>query len=455
MAASGSATVSNSLISNYAGLRAAGQLVAAERASMGKPAGELSVPFELPAADAALTSFFDVSDVGLTEIGDRLYLLDLMRNPHTRTTKTLASAVMIARAARHIRQTGERLLLLTPTSGNKGTALRDAIARAYQTGLASPADLRIAMVVPQVSAGKLRESPLSADEALRTASPVMVADVARPADVKGLGSDALARCADEVLAQTGFRLWYTLDVDNYRMADSVRAFVEAELMPITPDSPPRVHAHAVSSAYGLLGYHLGLDLLTSGQCAGLPAPARHPGFYLIQHLATADMVTSLLGVPRPDYERDEASGQWRQAAEPSFPAVTDDVAEVIDPTFYTTAPPTSAQVNLIVKEHGGGGLVISRQECLHRLAPIRDLAANAGIEVTADPAQVREWSLIKGLAGVLVARERRLLDTRAEIVLHASGYYTDELIPPLPRSRTVAVSSADDVARCLLSAAGS
>lgn len=167
------------------------------------------------------------------------------------------------------------------------------------------------------------------------------------------------------------------------------------------------------------------------------------------------MVTGLLGVPRPDYQRDEASGQWRQAAEPSFPAVTDDVAEVIDPTFYTTAPPTSAQVNLIVKEHGGGGLVISRQECLHRLAPVRELAANAGIEVTADPAQVREWSLIKGLAGVLVARERRLLDPGAEIVLHASGYYTDELIPPLPASRTVAVSSADDVARCLLAAAGS
>ncbi len=185
MAAAGSATVSNALISNYAGLRAAGQLVAAERVPGGKPAGELSVPFDLPAPDAALTSFFDVSDVGLTEIDDRLYLLDLMRNPQTRTTKTLASAVMIARAARHIRQTGERLLLLTPTSGNKGTALRDAIARAYQTGLVSPAELRIAMVVPQVSAGKLRDSPLSADEALRTASPVMVADVARPATSRG------------------------------------------------------------------------------------------------------------------------------------------------------------------------------------------------------------------------------------------------------------------------------
>jgi uncharacterized protein DUF6002 len=444
-----SAVVSNVLARYYAGVREAGRQVTAERGSTRRA----DVAFDMPELNDRLTKFMDVSDIALTEVDHRLYMMDLMRNPGTRTAKTFASAVMVARAARHFQRTGEPLLLVTPTSGNKGTALRDAVARAYATGLASPADLRIAVLVPRASRDKLRECPLSTDPGLRAVNPVMVADVAKPADVKVLGSQAVQEQAAAIAQATGFRLWYTLDIDNYRTADCVRAFAEADLMPMEADSPSRVQAHAVSSAYGLLGYHLGHQLLADGRWIGPTPPARHPALFLIQHLATPDMVVSLLGITPPDYVRNPGNGLWRQAAEPAFPAVTDDLAETIDPTFYTQAPPTSAQLNPIVKEHGGGGVIVSRRECLDRYDQVRELASHAGIAVETDPSLIREWSLVKGLTGVLVARERGLLDPAADIVLHASGYFTDALIPPVPDTHVTVVGHQQDLARCLFAAA--
>jgi hypothetical protein len=444
-----SAVVSNALSRYFAGVQEAGRQVTAERGSTRRA----DVAFDMPELDDRLTQFMDVSDIALTEVDYRLYVMDLMRNPGTRTAKTFASAVMVARAVQHFQRTGEPLLLVTPTSGNKGTALRDAIARAYATGLATPADLRIAIVVPRASRDKLRECPLSADPGLRAVNPVMVADIAQPADVKALASRAVQDQAAAVAQATGFRLWYTLDIDNYRMADCVRAFAEADLMPIEAKSPPRTQAHAVSSAYGLLGYHLGYELLSDGRWGGPTPPARHPALFLIQHLATPDMVVSLLGVAPPDYVRDPGSGLWRQAVESAFPAVTDDLAETIDPTFYTTSPPTSAQLNPIVKEHGGGGVVVSRQECLDRYDRVRELASHAGIAVETDPSLIREWSLVKGLTGVLIARERGLLDPAADVVLHASGYFTDTLIPPVPDAHITVVGRHQDLAQCLFAAA--
>jgi Family of unknown function (DUF6002) len=445
----GNTVVTNVLARYYAGVQEASHRVAAERGT----SREADVAFELPELDDRLARFMDVSDISLREIDSRLYLMDLMRNPATRTVKTFASAVMVARAVRHIRSTGERVLLVTPTSGNKGTALRDAVARAYATSLASPESLRIAIVVPRVSRHKLRECPLSTDSALRAVNPVAIADVAQPADVKALGSQAVHEQAAAVLQATGFRLWYTLDIDNYRTADCVRAFAEADLMPIEAGAAPRVHAHAVSSAYGLLGYHLGHQILADSRWAGPPQPAWHPGLFLIQHLATPDMVVDLLGIAPPGYIRDPASGLWRQGAEPAFPQVTDNPAETIDPTFYTQAPPTSAQLNPLVKEHGGGGVVVSRRECLDRYDQIRELASHAGIAIETDPGLIREWSLVKGLAGVLVARERALLDQRSDVVLHASGYFTDALIPPLPDAQVTVVDDWQEFAQCLLAAA--
>lgn len=439
--------VHNAIHRYYAEIQAAARIVATERAE--QPA--------IPLAPAEPAEFFaaftDVTDIALTQVQPGISILDLMRNPGTGTTKSMASLLMVARAVSHIRRTGERVLLLTPTSGNKGTALRDAVARAYSTGLASPERLRIVMVAPAASRDKLRGCPLTADTALRRANPVAVANVDQPADVKPLSSQVFELHAARIHARTGFRLWYTLDLDNYRVADAARAFAEAELLPITDGSPPRLHVHAVSSAFGLLGYHLGHRLLSAG-LPGWTAPAWHPGFFLVQQLATPDMVTSLLGVKPPDYERDEAGSVWRQRSTPEFPGETDDPHEVIDPTFYTKSPTTREQINDIVGRHGGGGVVVSRRECLDRYGQVRDLAARAGLTISADPARIREWSLVKALTGVLVARERGLLDAGTDIVVHASGYFNDELIPPMPDEHITRIDTVEELARLVFQAAG-
>ncbi|GGS14650.1 hypothetical protein GCM10010252_62660 [Streptomyces aureoverticillatus] len=442
-------TVRNALAHYHSGVQAAARHLTSRRAST----APLPVPLTLPEADEAFTRFTDVTDLVLTRLDEELYLLDLMRSPGTRTTKAFASLTMVARAVDHIRRTGERVVFLTPTSGNKGSALRDAVARAYATGFASPDELRVVMVAPAASTSKLRGGPLSEDSALRGANPVALADVDTPAGVKDLAKEVVDAYADEALAGTGFRCWYTLDLDNYRVADSVRAFAEAELLPLGPDSPPRWHAHAVSSAYGLLGYHLGHQVLADGLYPKLAAPARHPGFFLVQQLATPDMVVSALGRGVPGYTRDPAAGVWRRTGDdPAFPEVTDDPAEVLDPTFYTKNPVTSADIDPLIGRHGGGGVVVSRRECLDRFDRVRELAARAGVAIDGDPARIREWSLIKVLTGILVARERGLVPSGTQILAHASGYYTDETIPPLPVEHTEPVRTAPELAKVLTAA---
>lgn len=370
------AQVRNTLSRYFDDIQTAARAVAAARAE------QPPIPLTLSERSPGFDAFADVTDVGLTEVAERLHVLDLMRNPGSHTTKTPASLLMVARAADHVRRTGEGVLILTPTSGNKGTALRDAVARAHAAGLADPERLRIATIVPQASRDKLRACPLAADQDSRRAHPLILAAVGQPAEIKGLAAAVADRYADEILAKNGFRLWFTLDLDNYRIADSLRAFVEAELMPITTDSAPRIHAHAVSSAFGLLGYHLGHRMLAEGR-TGLPGPAWHPGFLLVQQLATPDMVTSVLKTEVPRYERDPGTGLFHQDLRPEFPAVTDDPGEVIDPTFYTRNPVTSAAVDDLIGRHGGGGIVVSRRECEARLDTVRALAATAGIDIPA------------------------------------------------------------------------
>jgi Family of unknown function (DUF6002) len=446
--ATGTSTlVSNALRRYDAGVRAAARFVDARR----DPRDRSAVATDLPEPGPDLERFTDVTDIALTEIDADLYLLDLMRNPGTRTTKTMASLLMVARAVRHTRETGERMLLVTPSSGNKANALQDAVARAYATGLATPDDLRVAIVVPRQSRHKLRGGPLSRDLELRRANPIVVADVDRPAGVKELTAAAVDRTA-QLRDRSGFRCWYTLDLDNYRIADAARAYAEADLLPITQDSPPRWHAHAVSSAYGLLGYHLGHHLLSTGGYLERPAPAWHPGFLLVQQLATPDMVVSLLDRPVPTYRRGD-DRLWHQAEDPAFPAVTDDPAETLDATFYTKAPPTSREINPLVARHGGGGVVVSKRECLDRFADVRALASHAGIDITPNPEEIREWSLVKVLTGVLVARERGLVPAGTQIVAHASGYYTDEMLPAVPAQHTTPVRTTDELATVLAGAA--
>ncbi|MEU5052093.1 DUF6002 family protein [Streptomyces sp. NPDC021096] len=460
-------TRDNAIAHYYQGLELAAATIRAERAEragQGKGLQESFSPaFTLPPLTPELTAYFGTSGMSMQDLathrGRRLLFLDLMGNPGTLTTKTFASLVMVARAVEHIRTTGERILILTPTSGNKGTALRDAVARAHAHGLVGADQLRIVTVVPRQSLTKLRESALSTDEDARRANPVALADVDSPAAVKDLASQAAALARQAGLEEGGWRLWYSLDLDNYRLADAARAFVEADAFPVEADGAPRLHAHAVSSAYGLLGYHLGHRTLTSQTVPGLPVPARHPGFFLIQQLATPDMVLSLLkGSPAhellPPYALDPTTGLYHRGDDDgAFPAVTHDPHEQIDPTFYTRAPVTSAQVNELIGRHGGGGIVVSLHECLAFYPRLRRLLAPLGHELPADPRDLREWSLVKAVTGVHLAIERDLVPEHAEIVIHGSGLYTDRLLAPLPQAHTTAVSTAGDVSRLLLAAA--
>ncbi|RJQ84671.1 DUF6002 family protein [Amycolatopsis panacis] len=435
--AGGAVNIVQNALSKYHGhIRTVARVLTAARG------GDLAIPLE---PLDVFEQFTDVTDIGLSQVGQNTFLLDLMRNPGARTTKTMASLLMVSRAVSHIRRTGERILIFTPTSGNKGTALRDAIGRAYECGLVTPEQLRMVMLVPESSRAKLRDCALTRENTRHSVNPVAMANVDQPADVKQMSAEVVAAHAAEIMDTTGFRVWYTLDLDNYRIADAARAFVEAELLPVTENSPPRLHAHAVSSAFGLLGYHLGFEALATG-LPGLRVPAKHPGFFLVQQLATPDMVTSLLGTKVPDYAYDSSSGLWRQEAALEFPAVTDAPDETIDATFYTKSPATSAQVNAIVGRYGGGGVVVSRRECLTRFAQVRALASNAGIEIGADPASIREWSLIKVLTGVLVARERGLVAPGTDVVVHGSGSYDDSVLPPMRDEHITRVSTFEELA---------
>ena len=111
--------------------------------------------FSYPDLTDAWEEYFAVAGASLNSLGNyaghRLILLDLMKNPATRTTKTTASLLIVARAVRHIQTTGDSVLLFTPSSGNKAVALRDAVARALELRLVTPDRLRIVTLTPSAA----------------------------------------------------------------------------------------------------------------------------------------------------------------------------------------------------------------------------------------------------------------------------------------------------------------
>jgi hypothetical protein len=357
--------------------------------------------------------------------GHPVQLLDLTGNPGTHTTKTFASLLIVARAVEHIRRTGEAICIFTPTSANKGIALRDAVGRALAAGLVKPDQLSVAVLAPAATRHKFRADRLAGDPALRSVNPLLRFVGATPEGVKALGRAFVDEYAKLAHDQYGINLWYSLDLRNYLVADAARAAFEADVAP-TAAAPPRWHAHAVSSAYGLLGYNLGRDVL---EATGRADPADRPGFLLVQHLGTPDMVLNLrhgsFSRERlPAYRRDPAQGVWRQDADPHYPAVTDDPAEVLDPTFYTHEPATSPAMNKLIRRFGGDGIVVSRSECLARYPLLREWFAGTARPLPADPGQLREWSLVMALTGVLNAIDRGIVPADREIVLHGSGCYS-------------------------------
>lgn len=407
--------------------------------------GSPAVPgFALPELDDATRRFFSVATAQWRTLGEyrgrTMWLLDLTNNPETNTTKTFASLLIVARAVEHIRRTGEPMMIFSPTSANKGTALRDAVARAHEAGLVSPEQLRVVMLAPASCRTKMRDGRL--DPRL---NPVLLYRGEEPEQVKALGK----QFAQEYAGRLGVRLWYSLDLANYLIADAARAFLEHEASP-TAAHRPRIHAHAVSSAFGLLGYNVGRDVL---EAAGQAEPADRPGFLLVQHLGTPDMVLSLRTgdfdrTAMPAYGFDAASGLYRQDGDPHFPAVCADPQEVLDPTFYTRRPVTSPTMNDLIAKHGGDGIVVSRHECVERYETLRQWVPSA----PADPASLREWSLSMAVTGVLNSIDRGLIAPERDVVIHGTGIYAAGGFTPLPDSSVIEVASVSDIAKALVPA---
>lgn len=410
--------------------------------------GDFEPEFDLPELTPEVTEFFSVADLRFAELGQagrsRLVLLDLMSNPGTRTVKTLASLVIVARAVRHIATTGEPVMILTPSSANKATALRDAVLRAYRVGLAEPGQLQIVTLVPDLARPKLWSSALDTDGELAARNPMCVLDPEQPLHVKEVVRQALRACSAELYASYGVRLWHTLDLANYRCADVVRAFAEDAVAPVQA-GVSRAHAHAVSSAFGLLGHYFGTTLLPDA-----PEPSQ---YYLVQHMDTADMVLSLHGISElPQYRHDPESGLYHQATDPRYPRTTFDPAENLEPTFYTRSPATSPEMNRIIAQQGGGGIVVSLHECLLRYAESRALLSNAGVALPADPRALREWSLVMAITGVLNGIDRGLLDVD-EVIVHGSGSYGVADFTPIPDHALVPITDSADLRRVILTAA--
>jgi len=420
-----------------------------------KDPAAFSPGFLLPDLDEPVREYFAAATARWTPLVEhrsgRLTLLDLTRNPATHTTKTLASLLIVARAVEYIRRTGEPIMIFSPTSANKGTALRDAVYRAVGTGLVTPQQLRVAILAPEGCRDKLRGGGLADDGALRALNPVFVHSGDEPERVKAIGREFVTAYASQVRQRQGTNLWFSLELRNYLIADAARAFFEHEVDP-TAGAGPRLHAHAVSSAFGLLGYNAGRDLLEE---AGLASPADRPSFLLVQHLGTPDMVLNLRHgdfdrARMPDYRYDTASGLHTQSTDPRFPAVTHDPAEVLDPTFYTHTPVTSPSMNELIGRFGGDGIVVSLHECLERYPLVRQWLAGTDRPLPADPRRLREWSLVMAFTGVLNALDRGLSDVDRDVVVHGTGTYGLGDYPALEESATVPVDTADDVARALL-----
>lgn len=408
--------------------------------------------FALPELDAQLRAFLAPARARWLRLsayqGRRLALLDLATNPATHTTKTFASLMIVARAVEFFRRTGRGVLLVSPTSANKGTALRDAVLRAYDAGLASPETLRVAVIAPYSCRHKLRTSRLTEDPELRRLNPLMLHDGQADEDVKSLAVAFAEQCAQQVLVRTGMYPWFSLDLRNYAIADAARAFFEQDTSPALPG---RAHAHAVSSAFGLLGYHLGRRLL---EATGQAERASRPSSLLVQHLATPDMVLHLLhgsfdrsGLPR---YAPAPGGGWWQDSSPHFPRTTDELHESIDPTFYTHRPATSEAMDDIIAHFGGSGIVVSRRECLDRYAELRELVSGLGHDLPSNPADLREWSLVMALTGTLNALDRDLLPQVSEVVIHGSGWYTDREFTAPGFEETILVRNTEDMLKAVV-----
>lgn len=403
----------------------------------GSPDGELFNPgYLLPELDEKLGKYFAAAEVILSDLGThqdvRLRFMDLRSNPSTQTTKTFASLLMVARAVRYIHDTGEKIVIVTPSSANKATALRDAVWRAIDNGLVTSDQLRIISVIPAESLNKTRESPLSQNAELAAKNPIFISSGTARMDVKELVRNFASTLGQNV-GHKEVNFWFTLSLDNYQFADAVRAFVEQDYLPADTS---RLHAHSVSSAYGLLGHYFGYQWRAGRQKRDI----HHPGYFLIQHLDTPDMVLDLY---YDSFSRDNlpayirVDDHYRQNKSVHFPRVTDDPHEVLETTFYTHQPVTSSVMKKLIREHGGGGIVVSERECADRHFLTRRLLEDGSrVQLPLNFDDIRERSLSMAITGVLNAIERKIIPVGSEVLVHASGIYSEGDYIPLHKEST-------------------
>lgn len=404
----------------------------------------------LPELDTRMQSFLSVATAQLFEMGSYrdvpLRLFDLRQNENTQTTKTFASTLIVARAIRHIQETGDSILLFSPSSGNKAIALRDAVLRALKAKLVHPEQLRIVTLTPMQTIGKLRKTELYDDARLRDLNPIFVLDTESPEAVKIVGQQFKELFNRQPVGES--KLWHSLRLENYRFSDQARAFFDFEYGDAWDTDRKTVHVHAVSSAYGLLGY-----------CSGVEVLKRHrekvstPSFLLVQHLATSDMVLHLLdgnfeGASTPHYTKEEC-GLWTQSESAHFPAKTWSPAEILEPTFYTHQPPTAVEMSKHVRTSGGSGIVVSLYECMQRYSECAHLLANTPVRLPEDPRDLKEWSLVMAMTGCLNAIDRELLEGVDGFTIHASGTYSHGDYQVMPLDGFSFIGSAEEMLETL------
>lgn len=402
---------------------------------------------ELPELTELIRRFLEPAKVEIQELESyksrKLAFLNLMKYTETQTTKAYPSLAMVMRAVAHIQKTGENIMILVATSGNKGIALRAAVERAIKLGLVTPQQLRVMMIVGTKSVLKLRQSDLFTEPELRKLNPVVLYDGKEPAFVKQIGKNFYDQYADDILQKSNTRIWYSLNLDNYQTIDTTRAFFEHEYNEshLHQDASKVIHAHAVSSAFGLIGHRLGRSILED---FNICPKEEAPGYFLVQHLETPDMVLhycfdSFSKEHMPTYKLDQ-DGLFKQNTDIRFPAVTKDVNENLDPTFYTKQPVTSPQVTKMIRELGGGGIVVSLYECQQRYRQIRELLKPTQVALPESLDSIQEWSLIMVFTGVLNAIDRNLLPESVRIVIHGSGFYTSNDYEKIPLSQLEVIS---------------
>ncbi|ADU68027.1 DUF6002 family protein [Pantoea sp. At-9b] len=379
--------------------------------------------FKIPALDEKLISFLEPTKASIVSIGKykgrEISLFNLMKNPETNTVKTFAATLLIARAVSHIREKHEKIIVFSPSSGNKAIALRDAVLRAIKCDLVSPEELRIITLTPKDTKEKLRVSELSSDKYLKNLNPAFVLDTDSPEKVKDIGNKFKERFNDKNKSHT--KLWHSLKLENYRFADQIRAFYDYEFGEL--ENNKCVHVHSVSSAYGFLGYKTGVDRLNDLGCK-----TQMPAFLLVQHLATSDMVDFLLTgsfeSPKNIYSLSK-DGYYHQSNLKNYPFRTSSIKEILEQTFYSHKPATVHEMTDIINTYGGNGVVVSLLECLERYALIREMLCNAGVSLVADAKNVKEWSLIMALTGAMNAIDRNLIrEDMSNFVIHGTGYYS-------------------------------